>query len=172
MSKKFSRKARAIAAGGAVLGVGAAVTLAAWSDSEFAQGTFASGQFGIQGSADGQAYDDHTTAEGALTLTFDDVDVDADAMQPGQTVTADYWLRTIEDGEAASVTFVGATGTDGAFSTVVTIDGSPLAQGETFDLDGTEQLSIAVTLDENQDPAVAANANIVWQFDAAAADAE
>ena len=167
---KMSRKVRAIAAGGAVLGVGAAVTLAAWSDSEFAQGTFASGQFGIQGSADGQAFADHTTAEGALVLNFDDVDVDADSMQPGQTVTADYWLRTIEGGEAATVTFEGATGTDGAFSTVVSVDGTPVAQGETFDLDGTEQLSIAVTLDENQDPAVAADSNIVWQFDAAAAE--
>ena len=40
---------RAILAGGIVLGVGAAVTLAAWNASEFATGTFQAGTFTIEG---------------------------------------------------------------------------------------------------------------------------
>ena len=170
---KFSRKARAIAAGGAVLGVGAAVTLAAWSDSEFAQGTFASGQFGIQGSADGTTYDDHTDAEGALELTFAAAGIDVEGMQPGQTVEADYWLRTIEGGEASTVTYVGAQGEAGGFTSEVVIGEESLADGADFGLGadgGTQQLTIRVTLDENHDQATATNANIVWQFDAAEAE--
>lgn len=170
---KMSRKVRAIAAGGAVLGVGAAVTLAAWSDSEFAQGTFASGQFGIQGSADGQAFDDHIDAEGALTLDFTDTEIDVSGMQPGETVTADYWLRTIEGGEASTVTFVGAEGETGSYTSEVALaDGQTLSENSTFDLAAdaqAQQLTVSVTLAEDHDPAVATDATIVWEFEAGAA---
>lgn len=43
------RKRKAILAGGVVLGLGAAVTLAAWSDDVFANGTFSTGTIELQG---------------------------------------------------------------------------------------------------------------------------
>lgn len=51
------KKARAIMASGLVLGVGAAVTLAAWSDTVWGEGTFGTegNAFNIQGSFDGGA---------------------------------------------------------------------------------------------------------------------
>ena len=54
----------AVIAGGVVLGVGTAVTLAVWNDSEFASGTFSSGQFDLQGSIDGATFDSSPTAPG------------------------------------------------------------------------------------------------------------
>lgn len=67
----MSRKLKAVLAGGLVLGVGAAVTLAAWNDSEFASGAFAAGSFNLEGSnTDGVAFDEHATAGAAAPLTF------------------------------------------------------------------------------------------------------
>ena len=83
------RRTRALLAGGLVLGLGAAGTLAAWSDSEFAFGTFNAGQFNIQGSTDGSSWSDHFTANGAgLTFT-----TGFSAMQPGTTYYAPFSLR-------------------------------------------------------------------------------
>jgi predicted ribosomally synthesized peptide with SipW-like signal peptide len=64
------RRTRAILAGGLVLGVGAAVTLAAWNDSEFAIGNFQAGQFNLVGSTNGTTFVDHPTAADAATLDF------------------------------------------------------------------------------------------------------
>ncbi|HEV7741995.1 MAG TPA: SipW-dependent-type signal peptide-containing protein [Pseudolysinimonas sp.] len=61
---------RAILAGGLVLGVGAAVTLAAWNDSEFATGTFTAGTFDLEGSTDGTTFAQHASSGAAATLVF------------------------------------------------------------------------------------------------------
>ncbi|WP_235008262.1 SipW-dependent-type signal peptide-containing protein [Microbacterium timonense] len=91
----------AVIAGGLVLGVGTAVTLAVWNDSEFATGTFSSGQFDLQGSIDGTAFDSSTTAPGK-TLTFA---LDADELSPGATVYAPFAVQlSTESDYAASVT--------------------------------------------------------------------
>lgn len=89
------RKVRAVLAGGLVLGVGAAVTLAAWNDSEFATGTFTAGSFNLEGSTDGTAFTDHNVDDGdtAATLAFT---LPADIvgnMSPGDTVYASFWVR-------------------------------------------------------------------------------
>ncbi|WP_438353662.1 SipW-dependent-type signal peptide-containing protein [Microbacterium sp. CJ88] len=60
---------RALLAGGLVLGIGATVTLAAWTDSEYTAATLTAGRFGILGSMNGAAFADHATSPGA-TLTF------------------------------------------------------------------------------------------------------
>jgi predicted ribosomally synthesized peptide with SipW-like signal peptide len=65
-----SRRVRAILAGGLVLGVGAAITLAAWNDSEFARGTFTAGSFNMVGSLDGTTYTEHATSGAAASLAF------------------------------------------------------------------------------------------------------
>jgi predicted ribosomally synthesized peptide with SipW-like signal peptide len=85
-----SRRFRAILAGGLVLGVGAAVTLAAWNDSEFAQGTFTAGQFNLEGSTDGSAYAEHTDVGAPAALDFS---VDPDNLSPGDSVTAAFAVR-------------------------------------------------------------------------------
>ncbi|GAB3614532.1 hypothetical protein GCM10027415_28720 [Humibacter ginsengisoli] len=80
---------RAILAGGIVLGVGAAVTLAAWNASEFATGTFQAGTFTIQGSTDGTTYAAHPAAPGA-TLAFS---TGVSNLSPNDTTYAAYWVQ-------------------------------------------------------------------------------
>jgi len=84
-----SRRIRALLAGGLVLGIGAAVTLAAWTDNEFATGSFTASRFDLQGSTDGTAYSDHATSPGApLTFTLD-----PSSLAPGDVVTAPFAVR-------------------------------------------------------------------------------
>lgn len=85
------RKVRAILAGGLVLGVGAAVTLAAWTDDEWASEIFTAGTFGIQGSTNGTDFSDHATEGGAAELQFD---LAADNLSPTDVVAAPFAMRT------------------------------------------------------------------------------
>lgn len=90
--RSLSRKIRAMIAGGLVLGVGAAITLAAWTDSEFATGTFTSGSFNLQGSTTGadDSYIDHDTVAGAAEIAFT---TGFDNLAPDMTVAAPFWVR-------------------------------------------------------------------------------
>ena len=106
------RKRRAMLAGGLVLGVGATMTLAAWTDDEFAKGIFNTTSFGIEGSTDGSAWDDHTPEANAATMTF----TGGNAMSPNTTVYSRYAIRTntatTADGKLA-LTAVTNSGNDG-----------------------------------------------------------
>ena len=108
----------ALIAGGLVLGVGAAITLAAWNDSEFATGIFGSGSFDLEGSTDGAAFSSDPVAPGK-TLTFV---LDADALSPGAVVAAPFAVQL---------------STDSTYEAGVTIEatsGDPIAADLTFDL--------------------------------------
>lgn len=105
------RKVLAILAGGLVLGVGAAVTLAAWNDSEFAQGEFTAGSFNLEGATNGAAgtYEDHDVAGNPAALTFT---LPADNLTPGDSVAAPFWVRLDETTtHNALLTATGVTGT-------------------------------------------------------------
>ena len=84
------RKVFAVLAGGLVLGVGAAITLAVWNDSEFATSNFAAGAFVFQGSTDGTTWDDHETSAEAASLTFS---TGFDNLSPDDVVYAPYALQ-------------------------------------------------------------------------------
>ena len=82
-------KVRALLAGGLVLGVGAAVVLASWNDSEFATGIFTAGKFSLEGSTDGTGYTDHVASPGAaLSFTVNPVN-----LAPDDTVYAPFAVR-------------------------------------------------------------------------------
>lgn len=83
------RKATAVIAGGLVLGVGAAITLAAWNDSEFATGSFGTGALGLEGSTDGTVFSNSLTTPGKI-LTFV---IDADALSPGDVVAVPFAVQ-------------------------------------------------------------------------------
>lgn len=108
-----SRRARAILAGGLVLGVGAAITLAAWNDSEFATGTFTSGQFNLVGSIDGATFteNDVTPADVTFSTNFDN-------LSPDETVAAPF------------VVHLDAATTDNADLSVASAVGSGAAEAE------------------------------------------
>ncbi|MGH3654721.1 SipW-dependent-type signal peptide-containing protein [Glutamicibacter sp.] len=90
-SSQKSRKIKALLAGGLVLGVGTAVTLAAWTDQEWATGTFSAGSFDVEGSTDGTAWASHATSGEAAALAFE---VDANNLTPGDKVAEAFALRT------------------------------------------------------------------------------
>jgi len=83
------RIVRAVLAAGVVFGVGAAATLAAWNDSEFASGSFASSVFDTESQTAGSAtYASRPAAPGA-SLTFA-----AGSMSPGVSHYAWLNIRT------------------------------------------------------------------------------
>ncbi|WP_460795043.1 SipW-dependent-type signal peptide-containing protein [Microbacterium sp. GXF0217] len=95
-------KIYAVLAGGLVLGVGTAVTLAAWNDSEFASVDFAAGTFVFQGSTDGTTFADHESEAGAAELTFT---APFDNLSPDDVVYAPYALQ-LDATDAADLTSV------------------------------------------------------------------
>ncbi|MEO7015325.1 MAG: SipW-dependent-type signal peptide-containing protein [Leifsonia sp.] len=105
-----SRRVRAILAGGLVLGVGAAVTLAAWNDSEFATGTFSAGTFNLVGSTDGTTFTDHATAGTAATLGFT---VPASSLSPGSVTYAPFAVELAANTTNAAIVTVSNAATTG-----------------------------------------------------------
>lgn len=173
-----SRKIRALAAGGAVLGLGAAITLASWSDSEFAQGLFSADDFGIQAATDGAEYGDHVDAGSALNLNFGGA---AGSLYPGQTIAQAYQIKNIAGGANSVVTFLEET-SQGELPITAVIrqvnsvecapdtEGNILEEGGTFNLIGEdpEYLCVQVTLDSGFSENVSElENNIVWEFEAA-----
>jgi len=106
-----SRRFRAILAGGLVLGVGAAVTLAAWNDSEFARGTFAAGSFNMVGSIDGTTFTDHATDPTAAVMT-----VSTNNLTPGDTAAAGFAVRLAAVTTSDAVVTVTNSSTTGTVS--------------------------------------------------------
>lgn len=72
------RRVRALLAGGLVLGVGATMTIAAWTDQELATTTVSAGTFSIVSRSDQGAFASHGPTETVLT-----VPLDATGLYPG-----------------------------------------------------------------------------------------
>jgi len=104
------KKARAIMASGLVLGVGAAVTLAAWSDTVWGAGTFgtAGSDFNIQGNFTGteEGWDEFVTADnaGPMSLTQN-----ANALIPGVPVYQLVGLHETKKNLGADITLTRTT---------------------------------------------------------------
>lgn len=170
-------KVRAILAGGLVLGVGAAITLAAWTDNEWARGIFASGQFGIEGSTNGTTWADHPTSGTPATLSFQ---VGADKLAPGSVVYAPFAVQ-LKTGStnAANVTvaqdnasaIVGTTATY-VYTTSATCNATTYAAGT--NANGTSFSLAAVTtptylcfrVTAGPTLAPAATGSFTWTFNA------
>lgn len=94
-----SRRIRVLLAAGLVFGVGAAATVAAWNDSEYASSTFTAGRFDIVGSTDGSTFDSHPVGSPA-TLSFS---TPFNAMVPGTTVYALFSVKTANPSVAGTL---------------------------------------------------------------------
>ena len=118
------RKVRALLAGGLVLGVGAAVTLAAWTDNVFGQAEFGAANWNVQGdfSRDAAEWNEYETEGTAGSF---DYTTGYNALSPGTTVYAPVALRVGKGTTAggaydATVTLNGATGGGGALTQYLT----------------------------------------------------
>ncbi len=106
------RKVAAILAGGVVVGVGTMATLAAWTDTEYATGTFTGGKLVFQGSTDQTNFSEHTTIGAAATLPFTSPLVTQ--MSPNDVVYSAYALRldrASTNGATVAITPAAVTGT-------------------------------------------------------------
>jgi len=97
-------RVRAILAGGLVLGIGAAATLAAWTTNENATGTFGASTFNTQSSSSAGVWASNTTAPG-VALVFN-----ATGMSPTVSHFATLNVRTTAaTNVAGNVTLTSAT---------------------------------------------------------------
>lgn len=106
-------KLRAVLIGGLVVGVGTTATLAAWTDTEHATGTFGTSIFGIVGSTNGGTFAEHPSGS-AASMAFA-----ATAMSPGNKAFASFDVRTTP-----------GTTVDGTVAlTKASVSGNPLITG-------------------------------------------
>lgn len=120
------RNGKAVAASGAVLGLCAVATLAAWSDSEFARASFFSGSFQAEAS---QTQDFSSTSE-ELNFNF----IPNGEITPDTQVQTTHWLRVAKGNQATvTVKAPSAENTDIAKLFDVTVTTGPCGtNGETI----------------------------------------
>lgn len=110
---KHGTKVKAVLAGGLVLGLGAAMTLAAWTDQEFATGTFTAGHFNLVGSTDGASFTEHATDDPGVpaALSFS---TGFNNLSKSSTVAAAYVLHLDATTTVAGTGIVSAAAGSGA----------------------------------------------------------
>lgn len=109
--RRLRTKAKALLAGGLVLGVGASVTMAAWTDNEYAQGTFTASIFNTESSVNlGTNWADNVTAPGPA-MTFAGT-----GMSPTATRYAPFWIRSKAGSVAGTVALAAATTNNATFA--------------------------------------------------------
>ncbi|OZB81420.1 SipW-dependent-type signal peptide-containing protein [Microbacterium sp. 13-71-7] len=143
-STRNRRKILAVLAGGLVLGVGAAITLAAWNDSEFATGTFTAGSFNLEGSTTSATagFSNHNVTKGdtAAALSFS---APFSNLTPGDVVYASFWVR-LDSTTTNNATLVASTGTGtGANATNVSYSVYSIAPAATCDATATTGTLVA-----------------------------
>lgn len=94
--KNTSKKFKAILAGGLVLGIGAAVTMASWTDEEWASASFSSGEFVLESSTDGETFKSHTQVGDGQSSQLQ-FDLDTEDLGPGQKLAAPFALRLADE---------------------------------------------------------------------------
>lgn len=137
-----SRRVRALLAGGAVMGLGASATLAAWNDAEHGSASFTAGTFGIVGSTEGEGFADHATSDESAVLDFQAAPT---AMTPGTTTYALFSVRTSEASVAGSVQLSADTGNDAGLGQYLTYGvrevASPTCDQAAFDASSSDVVS-------------------------------
>jgi len=138
------RKVLAVLAGGLVLGVGAAITLAAWNDSEFATGTFTAGSFNLEGSTTSATagFTNHNVTKGdtAAALSFS---APFSNLSPGDVVYAPFWVR-LDSTTTNNATLVASTGTGtGTNATNISYSVYSIAPAATCDATATSGTLVA-----------------------------
>jgi predicted ribosomally synthesized peptide with SipW-like signal peptide len=106
----LSRRLRAILAGGLVLGVGAAVTLAAWTDQENAAGSFTASVFNTESSVDRSNWNHNIGDPLVATLTA------GTGMSPGVSRFAPFNIRTTDATTVAGTVLLNDTDATGALA--------------------------------------------------------
>ncbi|SDP36646.1 SipW-cognate class signal peptide [Nakamurella panacisegetis] len=105
------RLIRALLAGGLVLGIGTATTLASWTDNEYVSGAFTTSSFDIQSSLDGSVWADHGTSGAAASMTFN-----GSGMSPTAVRYAPLYVRTKPGSVSGTLALQGGTSNNTALA--------------------------------------------------------
>ncbi|WP_418907623.1 SipW-dependent-type signal peptide-containing protein [Glutamicibacter endophyticus] len=169
-----SKKVRAIMAGGVVLGLGVAATLAAWNSSDFAAGTFGTGNMVLEGSTNATDFANHPESSPA-TLSFG---IESLNLAPGESVTAPYAVRLSSDTtvDATVVLNTEVSSPNAGLSYTVTQSSTPdCANGTQTGWVGTRALATAdgvqtspLSLSQGADTAAGAPVNLCFTVSAGA----
>jgi predicted ribosomally synthesized peptide with SipW-like signal peptide len=145
-TRRRRKKLLAIGAGGLVLGVGAAATMAAWTDTERSTADFTAGLFDLVGSADGTTFTSNPDSPG-LEISFD---ADSTLLSPGTTTYAPYAVQLVAGtGYAADVVLTASAGTGPAADALT----YTILQTSTFGCDaGTTGTTVATDLPATSTP--------------------
>ena len=108
---RTSTRVRAVLAGALTLGVGSTMTLASWTDTEFATGSFTASRFDTQSSIDNSAWADNTSAPGA-SITFNGAGMSPDTHRYGYVL-----VRGKANSVAGTLTFAAPTVANGGTDT-------------------------------------------------------
>lgn len=176
VSAPWFTRVRALLAGALVLGVGATLTLAAWTDTETARGTFTASTFGIVGSASATgpasagSYAENTSALPAA-LTFS---APFGAMSPGTTVYSRFAVKTTAaTGVTGKVSLAADSGNGAGLGNYLTYgvkiiadssacNATTYAAGASAGVDAPKALTVGSTVQQNL--AVAGGTPVVYCF--------
>lgn len=176
VSAPWFTRVRALLAGALVLGVGATLTLAAWTDTETARGTFTASTFGIVGSASATApasagsYAENTAASPAA-LTFS---APFGAMSPGTTVYSRFAVKTTAvTNVTGKVTLAAAAGNSAGLGSYLTYgvkiiadssecNATSYAAGSSAGVDAPKALTVGSAV--QQSLAIAGGSPVVYCF--------
>ncbi|RAX49461.1 hypothetical protein DQ353_09265 [Arthrobacter sp. AQ5-05] len=101
-----SRKIAAVLAGGLVLGIGAATTLAAWTDSQHATATFTAGIFALESKTEGTDWQSHPAADPAKLVAG------TAGLTPGASGFGHLDVRTTAESSVGGTVVLGPVATD------------------------------------------------------------
>jgi predicted ribosomally synthesized peptide with SipW-like signal peptide len=99
---RVSIRVRAALAGGLVLGLGAGLTVASWTDAELVKGTFTASTFDVQTSLQGGTYSGSTSVPGAVA-----------GLYPGSLVYISLKVKTAAVSAAGTVSLSAAANSTG-----------------------------------------------------------
>ncbi len=174
--------------------VGAVVTLAAWNDTVFSNGTFGIGDtaWNVQGSVNGTDFLEYETSPpgGTVAFTVDPPAVDASNLMPGQTAKGKFWLKETKGNLDATITIQptvvdpAANSLAAALRVTITADGVPVVSNQALSASGTAtpfvivagdtaELEFQVTLPANANPNAITNTTTqaIWEMKAQSAEA-
>lgn len=132
--RRRSRRVRAVLAGGLVFGVGAAATLASWTDQEVATATITAGTFAIESRTNLGSFTDSPNSP-VLTLPLG-----AMGLYPGEKRAA--WIQVQNKGSVPGIVSLSAVN-------VVGSDGVSAPVGNSAKLQGALKVGVAVSTTTN-----------------------
>lgn len=158
------RKKAAVLALAGVVGIGAAATMANWTDEEFAGADLEAGQFNLQiaTTAVGESPEAEDWVDGTSVSAFEDLEIMTGTWGPGDYDDSDVHVR-LEPGTTHNAQLTSTRAEDAEFWSVT----GPDAVDQTLAQDDVATFTVTVQMDQDAPNEAQGQAEeVVWQFTA------